>query len=154
MKTTEVTPAVEVASVFTKKLVSVNENENLGQADDLMNNYNIRHLPVVDNDDFLVGIISKTDFIALKYIDSRLKNFRIKDFMTSPVKVVQKSTKIKDVANLFINHKISSVLVADQGEVVGILTSEDLLKLLARNMDFMGAVEELDLKAMYEEGWL
>lgn len=144
----------EIKNILTKKLVTIAEESSLSDADDLMNNYNIRHLPVIDASDTLVGILSKSDYIALKYVDSRLSKFVVKNFMSSPVVAVPISTKIKAVAQLFVNKKISSVLVIENSEAVGIVTSEDLIKLLANNKDFVNEAERLDLAALADEGWI
>lgn len=144
----------EIKSIYSKKLITISDLSSLSDADDMMNNYNIRHLPVIDASDTLVGILSKSDYLALKYVDSRLNKLIVKNFMSSPVLAVTKTTKIKEVANLFINKKISSVVVVENNEAVGIVTSEDLIKILARKQDFANDSEFLDLSALSDEGWI
>ena len=145
---------MQIKNVYSKNLITINQNADLNSAEDMMNNYNIRHLPVVDDDSNLVGLISKSDFVALKYVDSRLKAYTVKMFMSSPVKVVHKTTSVKKVAQLFIDKKINSVLVADEDEVIGILTSEDLIRLLAEDSDYLNEADQLDLAALADEGWI
>jgi acetoin utilization protein AcuB len=145
---------MQVKNLYTKNLKTINQNADLNSAEDMMNNYNIRHLPVVDDDFNLVGMLSKSDFSALKYVDSRLKNYNVKMFMSTPVKVVHKSATVKKVAQLFIDKKINSVIVADDSEVLGILTSEDLIRLLAENNDYLNEADQLDLAALADEGWI
>lgn len=144
----------QISSIYTKNLITIKETASLSDADSLMNNYNIRHLPVIDDSSTLVGILSKSDFIALKFLDSRLKDFPVKIFMSTPIVVVPKTTTIKKVAQIFIEKKINSVLVANNQEVVGILTSEDLVRLLADDNDFLADRDQLDLSALSEEGWI
>lgn len=43
---------------------------------------------------------------------------------------------------------------ADENEVLGILTSEDLIRLLAEDSDYMNEAEQLDLAALADEGWI
>lgn len=143
-----------VRNIYSSQLVTVKENAPLARAEELMNDYNIRHLPVVDAQDILVGMISKSDFIALKHNDSRYTERYVNEFMSKPVKAVKKTTTVKEVAQLFINKKISSVIVIDNDEAVGIVTSEDLIRLLADNADFMDEAEQLDLASLAEEGWI
>lgn len=143
----------DIKTIYSKNIISVKDSADLSVADDMMNNYNFRHLPVVDDSGTLVGILSKSDYIALKHVDSRLTKFTVKNFMSSQVKVVSKTTKIKEVARLFVAKKINSVLVVDQTDVVGIVTSEDLIKLLASS-DFTNESEHLDLTALAEDGWI
>lgn len=143
----------KINRIYTKKLVSIKEGNTLAEAEDLMNNYNIRHLPVVDSEDILVGILSKSDFIGLKYADSRMSGFTVRDLMSSPVKAVAPDAKVRDVAKLFVDKKISCALVIKNDEAVGIVTSEDLLRLLAEK-DSSLVHEKLDLAAMADEGWI
>lgn len=143
-----------ISSIYTKNLITIKETESLSEADSIMNNYNIRHLPVVDATNTLVGILSKSDYIALKFFDSRLKDFSVKMLMTSPIVVVSHFTTIKKVAQIFIEKKINSVLVAKNQEVVGILTSEDLIRLLADDSDYLTERDQLDLSMLAEEGWI
>lgn len=143
-----------ISSIYTKNLVTIKETESLYEADCLMNNYNIRHLPVIDHNNTLVGILSKSDFIALKFFDSRLKDFSVKMLMTAPIVVVPQATTVKKVAQIFIEKKINSVLVAKGQDVVGILTSEDLIRLLADDGDYLAERDQLDLSALAEEGWI
>lgn len=142
----------EIKNIYSKDLVSIRENASLSDADDKMNNYNIRHLPVIDDTGTLVGIISKSDYIALKHVDSRLAQLQVKNFMSSQVKVMGKATKIKDVAKLFINKKINSVLVIENREIIGIVTSEDLIRLLASDA-YAEVPASMDLSSLAEEGW-
>lgn len=143
-----------INKLYSKNVIHISQDASLSEANDLMNNYNIRHLPVVNEENYLVGILSKSDYIALKYVDSRFKGFCVKDVMTSPVKVVSHFTKVTDVAKLFLVNKLSSVLIARNDELAGILTTEDLLKLLADYPEKMRQYEELDLAALADEGWV
>ena len=144
----------EIKSIFSKKLITISDLSSLAYADDMMNNYNIRHLPVVDTSDTLVGILSKSDYLALKYVDSRLQKLTVKHFMSSPVVAVAKTTKINEVAQIFINKKISSVVIVEDNVAIGIATSEDLIKILAKNKNFVYESEHLDLTLLSDEGWI
>lgn len=144
----------KISQIYSKKLVSIKEASSLSDAEDLMNNYNIRHLPVVDEEDILVGVLSKSDFIALKHVDTRMKGFTVKELMSSPVKAVSPNAKIKEVAQLFIEKKLSCALVVNSQEAIGIITSEDLLRFLVKSENASAEAEQLDLAAMADEGWI
>lgn len=144
----------QIKNIFSDDLVTIKEGASLAEADDLMNNYNIRHLPVMNADCELVGILSKSDYAGLKYIDSRYTNHKVNIFMSSPVEMVRTTATVKHVARMFIEKKINSVLVTDDTEVIGILTSEDLLRILAEDSGFVAGMEQLDLAALADEGWI
>lgn len=140
--------------IYSNHLVTIQLTADLVTAEEKMNNYNIRHLPVVDAENILVGLLSKSDFIALKLVDSRMKTFKVRDVMSSPVKAVGKNATVQEVARLFVNKKISSVIVVDNQEAVGIVTAEDLIKLLAEKPEMIEESEQMDLAALAEAGWI
>ncbi|MBY0554048.1 CBS domain-containing protein [bacterium] len=143
-----------IKNIFSRRLVTIKADATLAEANDMMNNYNIRHLPVTDEKNTLVGLLSKSDFIALKYADSKMTSFKVKDVMSSPVKAVHKTATVKEVAKLFLNKKISSVLIVENDEAIGIVTTDDLIRLLADNVDFLNEAEQLDLASLADEGWI
>ena len=51
----------EIKNIFSKKLVTARDSDTLAEADELMEIYKIRHLPVLNNEDALIGFVSKTD---------------------------------------------------------------------------------------------
>lgn len=143
-----------VSRIYTKDVVKINQKDDLAKADEVMNNYNIRHLPVVDDENFLVGILAKSDFHALRYVDSRFKGFKVKDVMTSPVKAVAPTSKVSEVAEIMMNNKINCVLVATKEEFLGILTSEDMLRILLNLLEDEEQIDSMDMTDLADEGWL
>lgn len=143
-----------VNKIYTRQVVNIQQDADLSTANDMMNNYNIRHLPVVDHDNFLVGILSRSDFNGLKFVDSRFSGFKVKQVMTSPVKIVSVTAKVSEVAETMLSAKISCVLVAKDDEMIGILTTDDLLRLLVKVDAMQDAVDEFDLEALVDEGWI
>lgn len=119
--------------VMTKNLVTISAYEPIAQARDLMDEKKFRHLPVVDKEGMVVGILSDRDvnramspagpgFMAGKLVS---------DFMSWPAITVDEDMALADVAEGMIDEKVSSFLVTREGrEVVGIVTTEDLLKVL------------------------
>jgi CBS domain-containing protein len=57
-----------------RNLIVVNENDSIKVAAELMKKYNIRHLPVVNNDGKLVGVISIRDLIYEDHVLDMLKS--------------------------------------------------------------------------------
>lgn len=139
-----------IKSIFTKNLITIKADQPLGDAEEKMNNYNIRHLPVIDNDGSIVGMLSKSDYIGLKYVDSRLNNFKVNQVMSSPVISVSQYSQIKEVTSLFIEKKINSALVISGHEAVGIITTENLLKYLLVKLDRDKDSAELDLISLID----
>lgn len=144
----------KVKRIYTRHIIKINQDAEVATANDMMNNYNIRHLPVVDSENFLVGILSRSDFNGLKFVDSRFSGFKVKDVMSSPIKVISHLAKVSEAAETMLSAKISSVLIAKDDELVGILTTDDLLKLLISTESLQSAIDDLDMEALADEGWI
>jgi acetoin utilization protein AcuB len=116
--------------------------DNLASTYDRMTREKIRHLPVLDDSGIVVGIISDRDFKrAMWPVESAGDNYKTKDpvfkssavvsdYMSGPVKSVEYKTELAEVAKMMVEEKISAVLVAQSDELIGIVTHEDLLKVL------------------------
>ncbi len=63
---------VAIAQVMTHQLIAANESQmsDMGMAIDLLRQHQIRHLPIVDNEGFLVGIVTQTSLLQNLQIDS------------------------------------------------------------------------------------
>ncbi len=121
-------------------LVTVNCQDDLREAYEKMREHRIRHLLVTDARDEIVGIISDRDFQRAKWPVFKGKDalkepyFRegdsVESFMSWPIKSVPHNTELLDVVNIMVAEKISAVVVTQARQVVGIVTHEDLLKVL------------------------
>lgn len=122
---------------MTKTLITIRWNESIEKAFQKMEEFRIRHLPVVDKDDFVVGIISDRD--VNRAMNTERPGFDesvlVGDFMSWPAITVDEKASIADVAEGMVDEKVSAFLVTRNGnEVVGIVTSEDLLGYLAKQL--------------------
>ncbi len=139
--------AREAKDVMTPKLITVRGSESLIAAWKQMREKKIRHLPVVDDDGGIVGILTDrdlqraihTEFDQNGEVRFTIERFspgeRVVDYMTSPVRFVSNETPLVTVATQMLEQKISSLLVTEAEEVVGIITTDDLLWALIRRLD-------------------
>lgn len=129
---------VPVAQIMTKVLIAVPTNKKISEVNELFKEYNIRHIPVTEGTK-LVGVISKNDVSKLGYgvgeIDQNALNtmydtYELKDVMVKEPVTVSSETNIKDVAEILSEQSFHSLPVVDNNEVVGIVTTTDLVKYL------------------------
>lgn len=130
-----------VSDLMTKEVVTIDANEPLSLADGVMQLGRIRHMPVVDEDRNLVGIISQRDLFrgALAQTlglgrhaqDHLLDSLRAKEVMRSDVRTIEPNASIEDAAEIMLKHKIGCLVVVEAQEIVGILTESDFVKLVA-----------------------
>ena len=109
--------------------ISVTEEETYEKIVALMEENNIRHLPVVI-DDKPLGIISRRDLMPLEKFDSD-RSLTAKDLMRAEPYCVLSTESLGNVAFELSQRKIGSAVVIDQDEkMVGIFTSTDALNAL------------------------
>ncbi|MFN2225025.1 MAG: CBS and ACT domain-containing protein [Anaerolineae bacterium] len=94
-----------------------------------------RHLPVVDGEGSLVGIVDRNDLEAfLSQAGSpgiQKRQHRVDQVMTREVVTVAPDCPLEEAASLMVVHKIGSLPVLEEGRVVGIVTETDLFKQFA-----------------------
>jgi CBS domain-containing membrane protein len=133
--------ALCVRDVMSKDVATIERNEKLMVADDVMRLGRIRHLPVVDADGALAGIVSQRDLFhsglvkALGYGThaqrQALDMLVIKEAMKTEVVTTTAETKVADAARLMLERKIGCLVVVEGAKVIGILTESDFVKLHA-----------------------
>lgn len=123
---------VQNQNLMTKNLITAPLDMSLHEASVLMKSRQIRHLPVVDENNGIIGIFSSKDFPLL----GEHSNMTVEFFMSSPAIYVRETASLKEAIYKMIEKKISCVLVADEDDdAVGIITSEDLLKYLLAHLE-------------------
>lgn len=115
---------------ITRNLTCIVEEAQVFEAKQLMKNNWIRHLPVTDqNGEYVVGMISDRDLLRAKNEEQK-----IKDLMSSPVKTYDIETPVKTIVHAMIESKVSAFLITKKEEIIGIVTTEDMLLLLSQTL--------------------
>ncbi len=131
---------MRVLDLMTEEVVTLDRNDEIALADDLMNLGRIRHIPVLD-DEALAGIITQRDLFRSALLqslgdgtiaqDRALTWIRIKSVMSTDVVTVSPTTPVRVAAKLMIQQKIGCLPVLEQGKLVGILTEADFVAAFA-----------------------
>ncbi len=130
---------MRVRDVMKAPVQSVQRSDTMGQALRMMQQHGIRHLPVVE-DGKLVGILSDRDlrspdipgkWHAIPWADS----ISVEWVMSSPVMVLPPDAPLSDAASLMHAKRIDCAPVIDDGKLVGIITSSDLLQILGNQAE-------------------
>ena len=143
---------------MSKDVISVKQDETLKIVFELMDKHGILGIPVVDEENRVVGIITETDLLShlttlhtpigvsilgsLIYLDS-LKEFNeklkdhcaefVKDMMTKDVITLNEDQTLHEVIDLMAEKKISRLPVLnDKGQLSGIVTRSDVVHQLAQ----------------------
>ena len=126
-----------VEDLMTNEVVTLYRNDEIALADDLMNLGRVRHIPVLDEGENLVGIITQRDLFRSALLqslgygtaaqDRALKGIRIQSVMTTGVVTASPKTPLAEAAELMVRQKIGCLPVLDGSRLVGILTEADFV---------------------------
>ena len=125
-----------VAEVMTADPITLNPNDTIGQAEEILFSNNIRQLPVVVGLE-LVGIISDRDLRS--FLSGRLfsppeerdaaLNTRIDAVMSTAPMTVGPDDDLRDAIEIMIDEKIGGIPVVEEEKgLVGIITYVDVLR--------------------------
>jgi acetoin utilization protein AcuB len=104
---------------------TIDANKTVHAAQEMMSQYNIRHLPVM-NDNKIAGIVSDRDIkMALGFVDSSPNLVLVDDICHKKPYQVSPDAKLHDVAKEMADKRYGSALVVQTGKLVGIFTTID-----------------------------
>ncbi len=121
---------MRVYEIMSTHLKTVQLTASADAAWEMMHGDRIHHLVVMDGKK-VAGVFSARDAGGVKGRSIR-DGHQVGELMSGHVVTVEKNTPLKRVANLMRGHTIGSVVVADKGKPIGIVTTSDLLELLGR----------------------
>lgn len=129
-----------ISKIMTKNVITLDHNDTLEHAESMFKKYNIRHIPVVKNEE-IIGMLSYTDLMRISFadavdedehfVDTVVYNmFNIEQVMASNVVSVPSSFTVKEVAKILASREFHAIPVVDNNKIVGIVTTTDLIKFL------------------------
>ena len=129
-----------VSRSMTIKVVTIQPDATVLEAQKLMATHQIRHLPVIDEDGRLVGVITDRDVRSVLPYDcykdpdcakkqGAYSGFKIKEIMTVDPLAISPTDTIQDVLLLFQKKRVGAFpVVDDAGKLKGIISVRDLLR--------------------------
>lgn len=132
-----------VRDLMTEDVIALQPDDSLARLRDLFYERRIRHMPIVDGDGQLVGLVSQRDLLRNSLVDqvnvpeaveqAVLERLQVRDLMTSEVEGVRPDLDIREAAQIMLEHKYGCLpVVDDERHLVGILTESDFVRFLAR----------------------
>ena len=129
-----------IGRIMHTDLITIGPDATLVEARELIESKNIDHLLVVDGNDKLVGLLSDRDLkqhwaspatsLSSHELSYLLEKILVKMIMVKTVVTVTPETTIERAAYTMQLNNINSLPVMDQGELVGIITSTDVMGVL------------------------
>ncbi|MCP4978811.1 MAG: CBS domain-containing protein [Maribacter sp.] len=116
-----------VKHLMSSRLFIVNENDLADMATSIMQWKNIHHVPVVDDNHELCGLLTWSHMNAHIKEKSDTTDIKVSDIMVDHVIKVDPNTKIKKAIQLMQKHQIGCLPVVDEYRLAGIITKKDMV---------------------------
>jgi len=125
---------------MTKRVITIGKETNILEARDLMKEHHIRHLPVVEPDGTLIGIVTDRDIrsampsilqdeLNCDAVDDKLRKVTVDRFMTPDPMTIPPTYTIQDALLLIQDKKVGAFpVVDDAGKLKGIVSIRDLIR--------------------------
>ena len=128
---------MKVKDIMVRDVATLDLNDELSLADDIMKLGRIRHLPIVDGGR-LVGIISQRDLFKASLASAMgfgekakrefMKTVAVKEVMVNEVVTVSPEEDIEEAGRVMLEKKIGCLPVIKGDELVGLITETDILR--------------------------
>jgi len=124
-----------VANLMTRDLVTLGPFDDLSLAETILALGGIRHLPVVEQNQRLVGLISQRDLLrACSNVPPETQRTRLaREVMTVHLHTVRSFTPLSQALEMLLKNRIGCLPVVDEGgRLVGIVTEGDAVRFAAQ----------------------
>ncbi|AAV46445.1 MULTISPECIES: CBS domain-containing protein [Haloarcula] len=138
--------ALSVEDIYTRDVITVSEDTNVGQVVNLLRKHGISRLPVLGDDDGLTGMVTRHDIVDVVVRDmnkttrgdrsgeiERVLDMPVYDVMSSPVETAKLGDSVEDAVARMLENDFAGLVVTpedDDTHVAGILTKTDVLRAL------------------------
>jgi acetoin utilization protein AcuB len=130
---------------MSRNPIAISPEASIQEAIELMKEHSIRHLPVVDGEERLVGWVTDTDLRGV-FIASMIEELTVGDVMIADPITVSSTDVLEQAALLITKHKIGGMPVLEDGKLVGIITVVDILQAFVDIMGVLGSSSRLDVR--------
>ena len=142
---------VPVGDVMTREVIAIKKNVDVQEAARLLSDNRISGLPVVDEENHVIGIVTETDILhtvgvkrghafrdILRHIlgkppPKQKTRAMVEDIMTSPAITTKPETDLREVARILDQKRIKRLPVVDgENKLIGVISRANIVRLLAR----------------------
>ena len=118
---------LKAKDVMSKEIITISPGATLADAVELLLAKEISGMPVVDNSEKMIGIISEKDILNFAF-SGNLRVTRVKEAMTENVTSFSPDADVDSIALAISHHQFRRVPIVKDGKVVGIISRRDILR--------------------------
>lgn len=128
--------------IMSKDLATVSRDARIQDVIRLLVEHRITGLPVVDDDMYLLGMVTEKDVLRMLY-ESHGQSAAVEDLMTSDIVCFDEDDQLIDVFKCLVENNFRRVPILSQGQLVGIVSRRDIVEFLfSKVSDSKNVVEQ------------
>jgi CBS domain-containing protein len=117
-----------VKSIMTTDPITILQTDTVAEAARILKKFKIEHLPVIDENHKLIGIISFYDLWECKKTHDEYESVKVGEIMTKRVAKLHPEDKVGSIAEIFLENLFEAIpIVDDNNTLVGIVTMLDII---------------------------
>lgn len=140
-----------IDAIMSTDLVTLRPESTVAEARGLMQSNRIHHLPVVEGEDNLVGLVTLTNVLAatdsfLRDPDNRIHatDLQVKDIMVTDIATIDQHASLRQAAMFIEKHQIGCLPIVTDGRLRGIITDTDFVGVAINLLELAEETEPVD----------
>lgn len=127
-----------IYEIMSKNVVKVNHEISALEISKIMVKRRVSSVSIIDNDNKIIGIVTEKDLIREVCAKNILANtLTAAKVMSSPLITISKNSSINDATKLMVEKKIKHLAIHENNDVIGIVTTYDLINVLRNKIKSM-----------------
>jgi CBS domain-containing protein len=143
---------MKASEFMTDQVITCHQNDDVAKAAQIMAEKGFSIMPVVDDEEHLVGVVTQSDFVGkeveiphalasikqlfgqvfyfsdIEPIYEQAKKKKLHEVMSKVPTVVSPDTSLTEIVNMMISKKLKRLPVLENNKIVGIITRKNLIK--------------------------
>jgi predicted transcriptional regulator len=138
MHNVDESPSMYIHEIMSKNVVKVNHEISALEISKIMVKQGVSSVGIIDNDNKIIGIVTEKDLIREVCAKNILANtLTAAKIMSSPLITISKDSNINDAAKLMVEKKIKHLAIYENNDIIGIVTTSDLINFLRNKIKSM-----------------
>ncbi len=140
-----------IDAIMSTDLITLAPESTVAEARSLMQSNRIHHLPVIEGEDNLVGLVTLTNVLAatdsfLRDPDNRIhaKDLEVKDIMVTDIATIDEHASLRQAAMFIEKHQIGCLPIVTDGKLRGIITDTDFVGVAINLLELAEETEPVD----------
>lgn len=130
-----------LSTIMVSNVIKVRDTDSIEHIDSIFTENFVNHLPVINKEEKLVGVISKKDYLSyLRFVSEetsgktwtklRAQSFKATEIMSHMPFCLLPDDTIEQAIEAFTDNNFHCIPIVDQMEIVGVVTPYDILKVI------------------------